>query len=86
MTGAGGDAPQKHMTIRVSRDGGRTYGELIEVEPVGFLPPVQIDQWPPCQCPKHRAARAEGRVLPQSSRLRFDGSSPPHAVREKEGS
>ncbi|MCL7370422.1 hypothetical protein [Streptomyces ardesiacus] len=74
MTRPGAEPPWKLMTIRVSRDSGRTYGEQIEVTPDDWLPPLQADVWPPCQCPRHRAARDEGRDLPQTSRLRFDGS------------
>ncbi|MGW1008203.1 hypothetical protein [Streptomyces chartreusis] len=76
MTGAGGDVPQKHMTIRISRDGGRTYADPIEVRPNPNLPPTNAwaEGWPPCDCPKHRAARAEGREIPQTVRLSFDGS------------
>lgn len=74
MSAAGADGTWKLLTIRVSRDSGRTYGEPIEYRPDDELPPMQSQAWPPCQCPKHQAARAEGRVLPQMAPLRFDGS------------
>jgi hypothetical protein len=74
VSGGDDERPWKLLTIRVSRDSGRTYGEPIEYLAGDYLPPIQTNEWPPCQCPKHRAARAEGRELPQTSRLRFDGS------------
>jgi hypothetical protein len=42
------------MTIRVSRDSGRTYGPRIDVRPTDNLQPDATSAWPPCQCPKHR--------------------------------
>ncbi|NUK94016.1 hypothetical protein HRW16_19695 [Streptomyces lunaelactis] len=76
MTGTGGDTPRKHMTIRISRDNGRTYTDPIDVQADPNRPPSNAwaEGWPPCQCPKHRAARAEGREITQAVRLRFDGS------------
>jgi hypothetical protein len=76
VTGSGGEIPQKLMTIRISRDSGRTYTEPIEVRANPNRPPSNAwaEGWPPCQCPTHRAARAEGREIPQAIRLRFDGS------------
>ncbi|MFD7575596.1 hypothetical protein ACFV6U_34595 [Streptomyces sp. NPDC059810] len=44
------------MTIRVSHDGGRTYGEPIAVESGDLLSPVATSVWPPCDCPQHRVA------------------------------
>lgn len=49
------DGPPR-MTMRVSRDGGRTYGPQMEVR-TGEVPvPMYTQQYPPCQCPQHRGA------------------------------
>ncbi|MFH9426407.1 hypothetical protein [Streptomyces sp. NPDC017529] len=42
------------MTLRVSRDSGRTYGEQINVYTGDAPPPENPVVWPLCQCPKHR--------------------------------
>lgn len=41
--------------LRVSRDGGRTYGPHVAVWlPEDRTVPVDVLSWPPCQCPQHR--------------------------------
>jgi hypothetical protein len=53
------------ITIRVSRDGGHTYSSPAALatphdDPVNPDPLMQLRRyssaWPPCQCPRHRAA------------------------------
>jgi hypothetical protein len=52
------------ITIRVSRDGGRTYSEPAALampheaaaETTDPLAQLRAAPWPPCQCPAHRAA------------------------------
>ncbi|MFD8954609.1 hypothetical protein ACFV0B_37785 [Streptomyces xanthophaeus] len=41
------------LTIRVSRDGGRTYGPARVIPAGSDLEPLLTMQWPPCQCPQH---------------------------------
>lgn len=47
--------PQPLMTLRVSRDGGRTWSPVREFWPddCGFRP-WDSQVWPPCACPRHR--------------------------------
>lgn len=44
------------MTIRISRDSGRTWGPTREYReadcPLPF--PFSLPVWPPCTCPRHR--------------------------------
>lgn len=44
------------MTLRVSRDGGRTWSPVREVWPddCDVAPWSLCDYWPPCTCPRHR--------------------------------
>ncbi len=52
------------MTLRVSRDGGRTWSETVEITERKAGPPPLSSQWPPCRCrrctaengPEHRTA------------------------------
>jgi hypothetical protein len=46
--------PRPLMTIRVSRDSGRTYGPPTRVMPGDPVPPMAHMTWPPCRCPIHR--------------------------------
>ncbi|WP_281209161.1 hypothetical protein [Streptomyces sp. Isolate_45] len=48
------DQDQPRMTIRVSRDGGRTYGPAVESRAGAGSTPMYSIQFPPCQCPRHR--------------------------------
>jgi len=49
------------MTIRVSRDGGKTWGETKTFRSDGDLEPLPpTSSWPACQCPMHR--KGEGAV------------------------
>ncbi|MEU8943565.1 hypothetical protein AB0C97_36855 [Streptomyces goshikiensis] len=41
------------LTIRVSRDGGRTYGPARVIPAGSDLEPLLTSQWPPCRCPRH---------------------------------
>ncbi|MEW2374224.1 hypothetical protein AB0940_33455 [Streptomyces sp. NPDC006656] len=51
------DGPERpRMTIRVSRDGGRTYGPPVECRVNGASAPMYSQQYPPCECPQHRRA------------------------------
>lgn len=45
------EQPKKSLTIRVSRDGGRTYGPPVEVDPDRDCTPEITSQWPLCRCP-----------------------------------
>lgn len=47
------EQPKKMLTIRVSRDGGRTYGPPVEVDPDRDCTPEITSQWPLCRCPRH---------------------------------
>ncbi|MFJ4584399.1 hypothetical protein [Streptomyces echinatus] len=38
------------MTIRVSRDSGKTWGPETVVRATEDLPPLITGEWPPCQC------------------------------------
>ncbi|MFD8147349.1 hypothetical protein [Streptomyces sp. NPDC059708] len=49
-------AEQPRMTIRVSRDGGRTYGPSVECRVDAASTPLYTQQYPPCECPQHRRA------------------------------
>ncbi|RZB17142.1 hypothetical protein StrepF001_20390 [Streptomyces sp. F001] len=40
------------MTMRVSRDSGRTWGSERAVFATDDLPPLLTSEWPPCQCPR----------------------------------
>ncbi len=42
------------LTLRVSRDGGRTYGPPRTVTGADTLPPLLTATWPPCRCPRCR--------------------------------
>ncbi|MFE7620943.1 hypothetical protein [Streptomyces sp. NPDC057496] len=54
MTAAGQQPGPVLMSLRVSRDGGRTYGPVREFRRGDDLPPLESSTWPPCQCPRHR--------------------------------
>lgn len=41
------------LTLRVSRDGGRTYGPARVIPAGADLEPLLSSQWPPCRCPRH---------------------------------
>ncbi|ADI10664.1 hypothetical protein SBI_07544 [Streptomyces bingchenggensis BCW-1] len=40
------------MTLRVSRDGGKTYGPTRVIRSTDPLRPLETSVWPPCQCPR----------------------------------
>ncbi|MFC8013294.1 hypothetical protein [Streptomyces cinereoruber] len=42
------------LTIRISRDSGRTYGPPVTVTTEDNPQPLASSQWPPCRCPQHR--------------------------------
>ncbi|MEW2553673.1 hypothetical protein AB0957_18300 [Streptomyces zhihengii] len=42
------------LTLRVSRDSGRTWSPLVEIISADKLVPVSSSTWPPCECPQHR--------------------------------
>ncbi|MER6480924.1 hypothetical protein [Streptomyces filamentosus] len=42
------------MTLRVSRDSGRTWGPRVEVPSDPKMTPLRTSVWPPCECPRHR--------------------------------
>jgi hypothetical protein len=42
------------MTLRVSRDGGRTWSRRRTVRADKRAPLEVSSVWPPCQCPRHR--------------------------------
>ncbi|GHJ28769.1 hypothetical protein TPA0910_32020 [Streptomyces hygroscopicus subsp. sporocinereus] len=49
--------PGTIMTMRVSRDGGKTYGPVVVYDSVrDNLPPLMDSGWPPCTCPGHQVA------------------------------
>lgn len=39
------------LTLRVSRDGGRTWGARTVVHREADLTPLRSSVWPPCRCP-----------------------------------
>ncbi|MFD9523551.1 hypothetical protein [Streptomyces sp. NPDC059979] len=41
------------LVIRVSRDGGRTYGPPVTVDPDRDVVPEISSRWPQCRCPRH---------------------------------
>jgi hypothetical protein len=45
------------LTLRVSRDSGRTWDTRRVISNRDNLVPLLTSQWPPCLCPKHRDAR-----------------------------
>ncbi len=45
------------MTLRVSRDGGKTYGPVRVVRSTEPLSPVETSAWPPCRCARCAPAR-----------------------------
>lgn len=56
MAQATGSEPQGRplMTLRVSRDGGRTWSPIQEIRPDDSgLSPQMLSAWPPCRCPRH---------------------------------
>jgi hypothetical protein len=40
------------MTMRVSRDSGRTWSRMKTYSPKGILVPLMSSIWPPCECPR----------------------------------
>lgn len=46
--------PELLLTLRVSRDGGRTWETRREIHSTDPLAPLMTSMWPPCQCPRHR--------------------------------
>ncbi|OPF79649.1 hypothetical protein VT50_0215435 [Streptomyces antioxidans] len=48
------------MTMRVSRDGGKTYGPTRVVRTTEPLRPLETSVWPPCQCPRCASAHVIG--------------------------
>lgn len=52
-SGGADDAERARMTIRVSRDSGRTYGPVIVVSPSKDVPPRNdSSRLPDCTCPR----------------------------------
>ena len=47
-----GDEPR--LTLRVSRDGGRTFGPVRVVTARDCQEPLLLSTWPPCECPRCR--------------------------------
>jgi hypothetical protein len=62
------------MTIRVSRDGGKTYGPTRVVRSTGPLAPRETSVWPPCQCPQCASGVEEQRALLALSRFPLEES------------
>ncbi|MGP9018871.1 hypothetical protein ACT1U9_10700 [Streptomyces sp. BR1] len=50
MTGLGQQVPPAELTLRVSRDGGRTWGPTRVIPAVAPLVPLYTSEWPPCRC------------------------------------
>lgn len=45
--------PDTFMTLRVSRDGGKTFGPRVVYSAANnSLPPLMSDRWPMCRCPR----------------------------------
>lgn len=55
--------PGPLMTMRISRDSGRSWSPVREVRADDCkLSPLSLSSaWPPCLCPRHRPATAIGR-------------------------
>ncbi|PJF01628.1 hypothetical protein CUT44_02735 [Streptomyces carminius] len=49
------------MTLRVSRDGGRTWGPVTVVRSGGGVPALDTMAYPPCACPRCAPDRARDR-------------------------
>ncbi|MFJ6481169.1 hypothetical protein ACIQK6_13745 [Streptomyces sp. NPDC091682] len=50
----GNDGEQRPvLVIRVSRDGGASYGPPVTVDPDRDVVPEIKSAWPPCRCPLH---------------------------------
>ncbi|MBD0743060.1 hypothetical protein BG418_15905 [Streptomyces sp. CBMA152] len=54
--------PYAEMTLRVSRDGGQTWGPTHVIPATAPLAPLYTSEWPPCRCarcaPTHNSAEA----------------------------
>ncbi|MFE1574638.1 hypothetical protein [Streptomyces fradiae] len=48
------------LTLRVSRDGGRTWGERTVVRVRDRLVPPHSSVWPPCACPRCGRPESQG--------------------------
>lgn len=46
--------PTALLTLRVSRDSGRTWASRTVVRSTDTLAPLLTSLWPPCRCPLHR--------------------------------
>ncbi|MGW2582595.1 exo-alpha-sialidase [Streptomyces virginiae] len=51
--GGNGEEHGPVLVIRVSRDGGRTYGPPVTVDPDRDVVPEITSKWPPCRCVIH---------------------------------
>ncbi|MEE4594483.1 hypothetical protein V2J94_21790 [Streptomyces sp. DSM 41524] len=49
------------MTMRVSRDSGKTYGPMRVVKTTEPLRPIETSVWPPCRCPRCVSAQVTTR-------------------------
>lgn len=49
------------MTLRVSRDSGKTYGPTRVVRSTEPLMPLETSVWPPCECARCVSAQVTGR-------------------------
>ncbi|SEB81216.1 hypothetical protein SAMN04490356_1772 [Streptomyces melanosporofaciens] len=49
------------MTLRVSRDSGKTYGPTRVVRSTEPLMPLETSAWPPCECARCVSAQVTGR-------------------------
>ena len=64
-----GDGPNRdRMTMRVSRDGGRTWSRPVVVREGDHLPVLDSMTWPPCECPRCKPDRDRERRMLASLR------------------
>jgi hypothetical protein len=48
------------LTLRVSRDGGKTWGKRVEITSTAPVSEMWVHTWPPCACPRC-ASQKKGR-------------------------
>ncbi|MGP3940466.1 hypothetical protein [Streptomyces sp. 6N106] len=72
------------MTVRVSRDGGRTFGPVVVHDRVeDNLLPLMSSKWPPCQCRRCQANTWWSQTRHGLARLLVDITAESAGVPEK---
>ncbi len=52
--------PTRLLSLRVSRDGGRSWGPVRSITSDEVLAPLATGVWPPCRCPRCRSRGGDG--------------------------